>query len=84
MLLLAESFLDTSCRSRIIMRSRIFRTSGNFVFVYLSVNFMSLFSDTGSYPPESCVFGQLLNMGAVISKYFYGFALFLGYSLIFV
>ncbi|XP_052697001.1 DNA damage-regulated autophagy modulator protein 2-like [Crassostrea angulata] len=25
-------------------------------------------SDTGTLPPESCVFGQLLNIGAVVGK----------------
>lgn len=29
------------------------------------------FSDTGTLPPESCVFGQLLNIGAVVGKLLY-------------
>ena len=28
------------------------------------------FSDTGTVPPESCIFGQLLNITAVLSKFF--------------
>ena len=27
------------------------------------------FSETGTKPPESCIFGQLLNIAAVVSKY---------------
>ena len=25
-------------------------------------------SDTGTYPPESCVFGQLMNLGALLGE----------------
>ena len=32
-------------------------------------NIVFYFSDTGTTPPESCVFGQLLNIGAVLGKY---------------
>lgn len=28
-------------------------------------------SDTGNFSPESCVFGQFLNMGSILSRYFH-------------
>jgi hypothetical protein len=31
-------------------------------------------SDTGSYSPESCIFGQFLNIAAFISEYYREFA----------
>lgn len=41
------------------------------VAVFGSQNVYYLFpfvSDTGTEPPESCIFGQMLNLGAVFSK----------------
>ncbi|KAG5452678.1 hypothetical protein CSKR_114478 [Clonorchis sinensis] len=32
-------------------------------------------SDTGTWVPESCIFGQLLNMAATLSKWYTNFAL---------
>jgi hypothetical protein len=38
-----------------------------------NINLSTLSSDGGANPPESCIFGQFLNMSALLSKLILGF-----------
>lgn len=38
------------------------------LFMCYDVIFVLCFSDTGTEPPESCIFGQMLNMCAVLGR----------------